>query len=885
MISKFRLRWLLLLGWMSLSGTVCAQQDSTESALDINPWNFSDPKQYVIAGASLEGSNLNKGGLLNLAEIPVGSSITLPGDDLAMAIKRLWDQRIFAGVSIYIDSVQGDQVYIRLSITERPRLSRFIITGVKKGDAEEIREILNLGIASVLQESDKNEIRYKISKYYTDKGFYKPSVKMTEQEDTIMANSVLLRIEVDRGRKVRIDEIQVAGNTEMTSRQIKRSMKNTRERVKFELQELLNIPKNKIDSAFTALDVITDLSASRAFKYGDRFVNLNIFKSSKFSPRSYKDDKEVLLARYRDKGYLDAKITFDTAVFLPDGNVFIAMQIEEGNQYYFRNIAFSGQAKYSDSLLLQILDIKKGSVYSEGLLNERLFQSKNSDDVSSLYMDNGYLFFNVTPIEQRVEGDSIDLLLKVYEGPQATINAINIYGNTKTNEKVIRRELYIKPGDKFSRTALMRSQRELANLGYFDPEQMEILPRPNPQNGTVDIDLKVVEKPSDQLELSAGWGGRGNGVVGTLGVQFTNFSLRNVFNGKAWSPLPSGDGQNLTVRVQSNGKLFQSYNLSFTEPWLGGRKPNSLSLSFFRQRLNDLDINRAVEGSLVTTGGSVALGTRLRWPDDYFIVQTSLNFQRYQLDNFNTFDFSFTNGQANNINFSTTIARNSIDQPLFPSRGSNISLTLQATLPYSLLFKGRRNIDFSDPTLDDEIRFRWVEFYKGRFDAEFYTPLAGKLVLYTAAKMGFLGTYNKSLGITPFERYELGGEGFQQTRFLGRDPIGLRGYNVITPSGGAPIFNKFIMEMRYPISLNPSATVYTLAFLEGGNFWNSIQDYQPFNLKRSFGVGLRVFLPMFGLLGFDYGIGFDDDDLDAATGDNLFQKYGQFRIILGFEPQ
>ncbi|MBB00543.1 MAG: outer membrane protein assembly factor BamA [Saprospirales bacterium] len=885
MISRFRLRWLLVLGWMSLGGIVWAQNDSTESTLEINPWDFSEPKEYVIAGAVLEGSNLNKGVLLNLAEIPVGSSITLPGDDFAMAIKRLWDQRIFAGVSIYIDSVQGDQIFLRLSITERPRLSRFVITGVKKGDAEEIREMLNLGIASVLQEADKNEIRYKISKYYTDKGFYKPIVTMTEQEDTIMANSVLLRIEVDRGRKVRIDEIQIEGNAQMTSRQIKRSMKNTRERVKFELQELLDIPKNKIDSAFGALDVITDFSASRAFKYGDRFVNLNIFKSSKFSPQSYEDDKEILLARYRDKGYLDAKITFDTAVFLPDGNVFIAMQIEEGSQYYFRNITFSGQAKYSDSLLLQILDIKKGSVYSEGLLNERLFQSQNSDDVSSLYMDNGYLFFNVTPIEQRVEGDSIDLLLKVYEGPQATINAVNIYGNTKTNEKVIRRELYIKPGDKFSRTALMRSQRELANLGYFDPEQMEILPRPNPQNGTVDIDLKVVEKPSDQLELSAGWGGRGNGVVGTLGVQFTNFSLRNVFNGKAWSPLPSGDGQNFTVRVQSNGKLFQSYNLSFTEPWLGGRKPNSLSLSFFRQRLNDLDINRAIEGSLVTTGGSVALGTRLRWPDDYFIVQTSLNFQRYQLDNFNTFDFSFTNGQANNINFSTTIARNSIDQPLFPSRGSNISLTLQATLPYSLLFKGRRNIDFSDPTLDDEIRFRWVEFYKGRFDAEFYTPLAGKLVLYTAAKMGFLGTYNKSLGLTPFERYELGGEGFQQTRFLGRDPIGLRGYNVITPSGGAPIFNKFIMEMRYPISLNPSATVYTLAFLEGGNFWNSIQDYQPFNLKRSFGVGLRVFLPMFGLLGFDYGIGFDDDDLDAVTGDNLFQKYGQFRIILGFEPQ
>ena len=478
MMARFGWHFFLLFGLLLRSTVGFSQSDSVDGPSTINPWNFSDPKEYVIAGASLEGSNLNKGVLLNLAEIPVGSTITLPGDDLAMAIKRLWDQRIFAGVSVYIDSVQGDQVFLRLSITERPRLSRFVITGVKKGDAEEIREILNLGIASVLQESDKNEIRYKISKYYTDKGFYKPRIMMTEQEDTIMANSVLLRIEVDRGRKVRIDEIQIGGNTSMSSRQIKRSMKNTRERVKFELQELLNIPKNKIDSAFGTLDFITDFSASKAFKYGDRFVNLNIFKSSKFSPQSYKDDKEVLLARYRDKGYLDAEIVFDTAVFLPDGNVFIAMEIQEGNPYYFRNITFSGQSKYSDSLLLQILDIKKGSVYSESLLNERLFQSQNSDDVSSLYMDNGYLFFNVTPIEQRVEGDSVDLLLKVYEGPQATINAINIYGNTKTNEKVIRRELYIKPGDKFSRTALMRSQRELANLGYFDPEQMEILPTP-----------------------------------------------------------------------------------------------------------------------------------------------------------------------------------------------------------------------------------------------------------------------------------------------------------------------------------------------------------------------------------------------------------------------
>jgi outer membrane protein insertion porin family len=516
--------------------------------------------------------------------------------------------------------------------------------------------------------------------------------------------------------------------------------------------------------------------------------------------------------------------------------------------------------------------------------------SQDGGDISSIYMDDGYLFFNITPIEKRIVNDSVDLELKIYEGPQAIINEVRIFGNTKTNEKVIRRELYVFPGDKFSRTNLIRSQRQIANLGYFDPEQMEIIPIPNPENGTVDIELRVVEKPSDQLELSLGWGGRGAGLVGTLGVQFTNFSLKNITDKKAWSPLPSGDGQNLTVRAQLNGKQFQSYNMSFTEPWLGGKKPNSFTVSFFRQRFNLLDGNNNFTGDVIgksiTTGGSVGIGTRLKFPDDFFTIRSSVNVNHYTLDNFNLYqDFPFTSGTATDLNLSTTLARNSIDNPLFPRKGSTFSLSLDITLPYSKLFKGRRDIDYTSSETPPSEKYKLIEYHKWRFNADWYTPIVGNLILHTSAKLGFLGTFNKDLGVTPFERYQLGGQGFNQFTILGTDIIGMRGYDIITPDGGSPIMNKYSMELRYPISLNPSATVYAVGFFEAGNFWNSIEEYKPYELRRSFGAGLRVFLPMFGLLGFDYGIGFDDNDENALTGNNMFSRFGQFRIILGFEPE
>ncbi|MEX2589180.1 MAG: BamA/TamA family outer membrane protein, partial [Chitinophagales bacterium] len=545
-----------------------------------------------------------------------------------------------------------------------------------------------------------------------------------------------------------------------------------------------------------------------------------------------------------------------------------------------------GNTIYSDDKLAQILDIKKGTIYDRTLLDERLFMSQTGMDVSSLYMDDGYLFFQVTPVEVAVEEDSIDVEIRIYEGPQATIDEVRIYGNTKTNEKVVRRELRTLPGNKFSRSDLIRSQREIAQLGYFDPEQMDVRPIPNPEEGTVDIEYHVVEKPSDQLELSAGWGGRGRGVVGTVGISFTNFSIQNLFDKGSWSPLPSGDGQKLSLRVQTNGKIYQSYNLSFTEPWIGGKKPNSFTVSYFHSRFADFNFaTREVRGRMINNSTSVGIGTRLKWPDDFFVFQTSLNFQTYKLDNWTSSNFIITDGVSNNFNINFTLSRSSVDAPHFPKRGSNFSLSLAMTPPYSSF----SNKDYA--TMENNDKYRYIEYHKWKVKAEWFLNIKGNLVLRTAAKLGFMGYYNQDIGHSPFERFELGGDGLSNFQFFGRDIISMRGYEVGTPSEGSPFYNKFTTELRYAFSTNPSSTIYAHAFFEAGNYWNSIKKYNPFDQARSVGLGVRIFLPMFGLLGFDYGIGFDKEMFEnvviekpTSFGDFL-GKYGKFTIVLGFEPE
>ncbi|MEO6758007.1 MAG: POTRA domain-containing protein, partial [Saprospiraceae bacterium] len=572
------------------------------------------------------------------------------------------------------------------------------------------------------------------------------------------------------------------------------------------------------------------------------------------------------------------------------GELLVDIYLNEGNRYYFRNLVWKGNTIYETKYLDQVLGIKKGDVYNQELLDTRLSFSQDGRDISSLYLDNGYLFFRVDPVETAIENDSIDLELRIYEGPQATIDRVVIKGNDRTNEHVIRRELFTRPGDKFSRADIIRSQREIVNLGYFNQEALGINTPVNAERGTVDIEYTVEEKPSDQLELSAGYQpatsySRG-GVIGTLGVTFNNFSVRNIAHRDTWNPLPQGDGQRLSIRGQTSGDRYQSYNASFTEPWLGGKKPNSLTLAGFYNRYANGFYGSDNYQQLRIIQGSVGFGTRLKFPDDNFVFRADMDFQTLNLDNYPSFQDDqnrfVTNGIYHNYNLALTLARNSINDPIFPKTGSLISLKLQMTPPYSAF----KSVDFYKSNNVQDI-YRYVEYVKRRFDAEWYTTLVGKLVLKTQAKVGLLGRWSDKTSLTPFERFDLGGDGLNNQSYglNGRDIISLRGYTqediMSRYPGGAGVFNKYTVELRYPVSLNPSSTIFVTAFAQGGNAWQKIQDFNPFDIKRSAGLGLRVFLPMFGTLGFDYGVGFDKPEF---FGSHKLSNFAKFNIILGFEP-
>ncbi|MCS6818457.1 MAG: POTRA domain-containing protein [Chitinophagales bacterium] len=849
--------------------------------------DYAQPAEYEIQEIKVEGAQyLDERILATLSGLRVGEKIKIPGEDIAKAIKNLWRQRLFSFVSIELSKKEKDKAWLLIRVEEKPRISRYTIKGVRSGDLEELKKKIDLRAGSILTESVKAQAANAIKAYYIDKGYLNVAVQVLEKKDTLIPNSVKVELWVNKGQRVKINYITFDGVQQVSANRLRRAMKETKEKVKFDLDEILNFKKNLRDSIWRKHPYKwLDISPLRIYEYIDRYANLNIFKSSKFKRKEYEDDKRKIIEYYHTQGFRDAAIVEDTVYQTDSRNLNIHLTVNEGKRYYFRNIYLTGNTKYSDSLIYRILNIKKGEVYNQKLLEEKLFMSASGNDLSSLYMDEGYLFFNVTPLEVKIEDDSIDVELRINEGPQATIKDVRIIGNTKTNEKVIRRELYTLPGNKFSRSDLLRSQRQIVNLGYFDPQQLDMVPIPNPEKGTVDIEYRVTEKPSDQLELSAGWGGarnQGGGLVGTLGLTFTNFSVRNIAKKRAWNPLPSGDGQRLSLRFQSTGARAQFYTLSFTEPWLGGRKPQSLTVSFNQTVLNALDVNFRIDGTYRATATTVAFGTRLKKPDDFFTAEVAMSYQYYYLRNYNFPFFIFQDGRSNNLNFSFNLSRNSIDAPLYPTRGALFDFTVSATLPYSYMFSGRRNIDYSNPELPNSIRYNWIEYHKWKFKVDWYVPVWKNLVLKTSAKFGFLGLYNPAIGYSPFERFELGGDGISNAQILGRDIVSLRGYQIISPDGGAPIYNKFSMEMRFPVSLNPSATIYGLAFLDGGNYWMNIRDYRPFDLRRSAGLGVRVFLPMFGLLGFDYGIGWDKI---PKQGNNIFSKYGEFRIVLGFEPE
>ncbi|MFM6994260.1 MAG: outer membrane protein assembly factor [Sediminibacterium sp.] len=869
--------------------------------------NQKTPTKYKIRSVKVVGNqNFDENLLLSLSTLSEGDEVALPGgDNFAKAIRKLMDQNYFSDVSVYLTDVKGNEIDVEINVVERPRLSRFNFTGVKKSEIEELSGKTGLTPNRVVTDNMRITAIEGIKKFYAEKGFQDATVRIKETKDSIRKNQLVLDFIITKGPKVRINNINFGGN-QIDETKLKKSLKEIHEKSRLTLFPVNDKPAIVKTTPYTFDQYLKErgyLTFSRTKKILNPYARIG-FSSSKYDIKKYDESKDNLLNYYNSLGFRDAVIEKDTVYHNAVGHLNIDMQIKEGRKYFFGNITWRGNTKYPDSILVSILNIKKGDIYNRETFFNKLGKTPTAEggDISGLYQDDGYLFFSINPIETAVYNDTIDFEVRIQEGPQATIKTIRIAGNEKTKDFVVRREIRTVPGDKFSRTLLIRSQREISQLNYFDQEKIKIDPIPNPEDGTVDINYGVEEKSSDQLELSAGWGGY-IGLTGTLGVTFNNFSSKNIFNKSAWDPLPMGDGQKLSVRFQSNGKAFRSTNFSFTEPWFGGIKRNTLTVSVYNtkygQTFNQLtglfDPNAANSRYISTTGATVSFGRQLAWPDDYFSLSMGLNYTRYTLKNYAIDPFNlpnFDNGIVNNLNFRIALQRTSVDQPLFPRTGSTFLLSGQLTPPYSLF----------DPNFATKQNpYELLEYHKWRFNGEWYVPLgkpAGEdrnkqFVLKFAAKYGFLGRYNQSLSISPFERFQVGDAGLSnQFALLGYDIIAQRGYPVYESSNPKinpdqqssrqkfTIFNKYAVEIRYPLSLAASSTIYALGFFEAANGWYSMKEYNPFKLRRSVGVGMRFFLPMFGLLGFDYGIG-----LDRLDGSNALKDAARFTFMLGFEPE
>jgi outer membrane protein insertion porin family len=799
-------------------------QSLFKSAIPVDSLSYLNPKDYIIGGITVTGTkNLDKDVLITISKLTKGDKINLPGDANAAVIKALYEQHLFDDVQLNITKIDLDTIYLEIAVHELPRLSKFHITGLRKGEIDDVQKLLTDKSMKIVNQNLLSTTSAIIIKHFNEKGFLNTTVNIKERKDPGDANSIILDVAVNKGTKVMINNVTFEGNVVFKQSELRRYLSKTRKR-KF----------------------------------------YNIFGSKKFKEDQYEEDKQNLVEQMQDKGYRDAAILSDTVTKHDYQTVDVKIKVHEGPKYYFGKITWSGNAKYSTDFLNTVLRIKQGDVFSEDNLTKRLSgPTPNSDDVSSLYLNDGYLTYNTDAVQTDIHNDTVDMELRVYEGPQYTINRVILKGNDVTNDKVVMREIRTKPGQKFNKDLLIRSTREISQLGNFDEQKTE--PKPtniNPQDGTVDIIFNVVEKPSDQIELSGGFGG--GQLVGTLGLTFNNFSIRNIFNFKDYKPLPKGDGEKLSIRGQSSGRTYTNYSLTFSEPWLGGKKPIYFAVSAYTQGSSTGQYYPTTSpdyNNLRINGIGVTLGKRLNWPDNYFQLNYSLNVDHYNLDNYT--GYLFENGTSWNIKITQELQRNSLDAPIFPTSGSNIKFTAQATPPYSL-FNG---IDYAIAT--PEQRYHFVEYYKMKFDAQWFTRLVGKFVLMSQVRFGFLGEYNQEVGQSPFERFKLGGDGMQSYQFLqGSDIIGLRGYQnfSVIPVGdnytvdnnvGSPIYSKYTLEVRHPVIASESATIFMLAFAEGGNVWDHFSDYNPFNVRRSVGVGARVFLPIFGLLGLDYGYGFD----------------------------
>jgi outer membrane protein insertion porin family len=908
----FRIISLLFLCIVLVSGA-SAQTADTLPSFSIDPeleaiFNSNVPKEYTIASITTSGSvSFDAALLISIAGISVGDKVYLPGGDIfSKAIQALWKQQYFDDAAIYITGIDERKIKIDIYVKERARLGAFSFNGIRKGEEDELKDKIGLTPNKVITENLRKRAIDAINKHYIEKGFMNIKVDITESPSTTIQGFRDLTFKIKKGKKVRVEDVYISGSHEVSTLRLKKRMKGTKEMGRITFFPDTTQPFYGVREKISFRRFIKEKGyfyPSKWKDYMDPWFRFKFFSSAKFNRAKFEEDKDKIVQYYNAQGYRDAAVENDTLYFNKKGNLVLELKVNEGRQYYFGNISWRGNTKYSDSVLAGILDIQKGDTYDLSVLNKKLGKelSQEGGDISGLYMDDGYLFFRVEPVETKVYNDTIDYEIRIAEGPQATIRAVNITGNDKTKEHVIRRELRTVPGEKFRRSDLIRSVRELSALNYFNPEKINPVPVPNPDDGTVDINYQLEEKSSDQLELSAGWGGF-IGLTGTLGVTFNNFSTKNILKKSAWSPLPSGDGQRVSLRVQSNGPSFNSQNFSFTEPWLGGRKRNSLTFNVFRTKLaNAFDPltglptrNAANNQFLRTLGLSVSYGKQLKWPDDYFNLVTTVNYTQYKLKKYPIFP-ELDSGVSNNLNIRFQLIRSSVDQPMFPRSGSNFSLSATFTPPWSF-FKGQE----SYKNVAD--RYQLVEYHKWRLNYEWFVPIGKPMgaeknrqfVLRAAAKFGFLGRYSSFLNISPFERFQVGDAGLQNNfGIIGFDIIAHRGFpvydnsnpkinnpNQTTANQFFTIFNKYTLEMRYPLSTNPSSTIFGLAFFEAANGWYDFKDYNPFKLRRSFGLGMRFFLPMFGLLGFDYGIG-----IDRFTQGAQFRDITRFTFMLGFEPE
>jgi outer membrane protein insertion porin family len=805
-------------------------------------FNYLQEGDYVIGGVSISGIRyLDINALIGITGLKIGQQITVPGEAITSAAQKLWQQGLFSDVRITIDTLKSDTAFLDIFLQERPRISSIKFDGIRSSETEDLVKKINMPVGSQLTSYVLDNTRKIIRDHYVEKGFLNTSVDYVQKDDPSQPNNVALSINIDKKKRVKIGEINFSGNEYFTDKKLRHQLKSTKKK------------------------------------------NLNFFKASKYISSKYDEDKDKLVTFYNDNGFKDFSIVSDSLYIISDDRIGLKIKVNEGKQYFLRNVTWVGNSVYSKDDLSRIFNVKKGTVYNQSLITDRLEGKGGSEDaVSSLYLNYGYLFSNLTPIESKVEGDSVDLEIRIYEGDQAYINNVIISGNTRTNEHIARRELYTLPGDLFSKDKILRSIRQLGVLGHFDPEKINPTPLSDPTNGTVDLLYKLEEKANDQFEISGGWGA--GMLVGTVGVRFNNFAMKNFFKPSEWRPYPSGDGQSLSLRVQSNGKVYTSYNVSFEEPWLGGKKPNALTISLYRSLMtNGTSAGSDGYQSMTIDGVSVGLGKRLKWPDDYFSLYEELGYQRYDLNNYTYMRFLFDNGESNLLSLTTKITRFSTSPNLiYPRSGSSFSLSLQVTPPYSLI-TGQNMTDVTD-----QVKYKWIELHKWVFKEDYYYPLTSdqKLVLNARFAFGYLGYYNKKIGPSPFESFYVGGSGMTGYTLYGYDIISMRGYTdgsltPVDPKTAAPtgnVYSKITFEIRYPISLNQSATVYALSFLEAGRAWKDLNEYNPFQMCRSAGVGLRANLPMFGLLGIDWGYGFDDVPSGATNA-----NHSQFSFVIGQE--